>query len=120
MHGGISESLHDMSLLGKIKRPFDIPDVGIIADLTWADPDLHVAWYSGGSNTSFLVLIFERIYSILDTPLLTPVQSRPVGLAVSSVLKPSRVSAPTTTWISSSVPTSVSRMATSSSAVAGW
>lgn len=67
MHGGISESLHDMSLLGKIKRPFDIPDVGIIADLTWADPDLHVAWYSGGSNTSFLVLIFERIYSILDT-----------------------------------------------------
>uniref|UniRef100_A0A1I7UCE4 Serine/threonine-protein phosphatase n=1 Tax=Caenorhabditis tropicalis TaxID=1561998 RepID=A0A1I7UCE4_9PELO len=49
MHGGISEDLVDLKQLDKVERPCDIPDIGVIADLTWADPDTSVQMY-GESN----------------------------------------------------------------------
>uniref|UniRef100_A0A1I7UJH4 Serine/threonine-protein phosphatase n=2 Tax=Caenorhabditis tropicalis TaxID=1561998 RepID=A0A1I7UJH4_9PELO len=45
MHGGISEELYDLKQLDALKRPIDTPDIGIIADLTWADPDPDVVLY---------------------------------------------------------------------------
>uniref|UniRef100_A0A0R3PSI4 protein-serine/threonine phosphatase n=1 Tax=Angiostrongylus costaricensis TaxID=334426 RepID=A0A0R3PSI4_ANGCS len=43
MHGGISEELMDFKQ--KIERPCDIPDIGVIADLTWADPDPNISGF---------------------------------------------------------------------------
>lgn len=42
--------------LEKIDRPFDIPDIGVISDLTWADPDEKVFGYADsprGAGRSF-------------------------------------------------------------------
>lgn len=38
-HGGLSPSLKSINQIRDIERPvFDIPDVGLLCDLIWADP----------------------------------------------------------------------------------
>ncbi|PAV66499.1 hypothetical protein WR25_22524 [Diploscapter pachys] len=56
MHGGISESLVNFEQFNRLERPFDVPDVGIIADLVWADPEPSIDLYADsprGAGKSF-------------------------------------------------------------------
>lgn len=39
VHGGLSPELQDLSQIENIKRPTDVPDKGLLADLLWSDPD---------------------------------------------------------------------------------
>ncbi|TPP67039.1 Serine/threonine-protein phosphatase [Fasciola gigantica] len=39
IHGGLSPDLKKLDQLNHIRRPTEVPDIGIICDLLWADPD---------------------------------------------------------------------------------
>jgi serine/threonine-protein phosphatase PP1 catalytic subunit len=39
MHGGLSPELHNLALIANLPRPCDVPDVGLLCDLLWSDPD---------------------------------------------------------------------------------
>lgn len=42
----IIPELHDLKQISDIKRPTDIPDKGLVADLLWSDPDASVKTFS--------------------------------------------------------------------------
>lgn len=46
IHGGLSPDLHDLKQIEHIKRPTDIPDKGLLADLLWSDPDASIKNFS--------------------------------------------------------------------------
>lgn len=46
IHGGLSPDLKDLRQIENIKRPTDIPDRGLLADLLWSDPDPTVKGFS--------------------------------------------------------------------------
>lgn len=46
IHGGLSPDLDDLKQIENIKRPTDIPDSGLLADLLWSDPDPLIKNYS--------------------------------------------------------------------------
>ncbi|CDK28810.1 unnamed protein product [Kuraishia capsulata CBS 1993] len=39
VHGGLSPTLTDLDQIRSIRRPTDIPESGLLADLLWSDPD---------------------------------------------------------------------------------
>lgn len=54
IHGGPSPELKDMQQIMAIKRPTDIPDVGMLCDFLWSDPDAEVAgWGENDRGVSY-------------------------------------------------------------------
>ncbi|CAI5760585.1 unnamed protein product [Candida verbasci] len=46
VHGGLSPDLNNFEQIENIKRPTDVPDKGLLADLLWSDPDPSVKNFS--------------------------------------------------------------------------
>lgn len=54
MHGGLSPDLNQMEQIRKVMRPTDVPDVGLLCDLLWSDPEKDiVGWSENDRGVSF-------------------------------------------------------------------
>ncbi|CAL2041294.1 unnamed protein product [Caenorhabditis brenneri] len=65
MHGGISEQLKNLNQFTVFKRPLEIPDVGVLADLTWADPDPTIKLYKPSSRGASYVFGSQALRQFL-------------------------------------------------------
>ena len=53
IHGGISPDLKSIDQIKKFKRPLDIPEEGLLADLLWSDPDCTITrWGPNNRGTT--------------------------------------------------------------------
>ncbi|XP_022903579.1 serine/threonine-protein phosphatase PP1-gamma catalytic subunit B-like [Onthophagus taurus] len=52
-HGGLSPDLLDVGQIAKIRRPIDIPNEGLLADLLWSDPTPDLGWNLNDRGVSF-------------------------------------------------------------------
>jgi len=54
VHGGLSQTFHDLSQITALTKPIDVPETGFVADLLWADPDPETEFYKESERgTSF-------------------------------------------------------------------
>lgn len=55
MHGGLSPELHTLQQIANIERPCDVPDIGLLCDLLWSDPDANVTgWDNNDRGVSYV------------------------------------------------------------------
>ena len=55
MHGGLSPEMEALGQIADIQRPCDVPDVGLMCDLLWSDPDTTVSgWAENDRGVSFV------------------------------------------------------------------
>ncbi|CAD6193497.1 unnamed protein product [Caenorhabditis auriculariae] len=66
MHGGISSLFVNMDQFLLLKRPIEIPDVGVLADLTWADPDPTVEEYATSPRGASFVFGKKALRKFLE------------------------------------------------------
>ena len=43
MHGGLSPEMTSLQQIADLQRPCDVPDVGLMCDLLWSDPDTSIS-----------------------------------------------------------------------------
>ncbi|XP_033736523.1 serine/threonine-protein phosphatase PP1-like [Pecten maximus] len=54
MHGGLSPDMDNLDQIRNIERPCDVPDIGLICDLMWSDPDDDITgWGENDRGVSF-------------------------------------------------------------------
>eukprot|EP00578_Thalassiosira_sp_NH16_P000272 CAMPEP_0181136444 /NCGR_PEP_ID=MMETSP1071-20121207/33180_1 /TAXON_ID=35127 /ORGANISM="Thalassiosira sp., Strain NH16" /LENGTH=401 /DNA_ID=CAMNT_0023223141 /DNA_START=12 /DNA_END=1217 /DNA_ORIENTATION=+ len=55
MHGGLSPEMERLQQIADLHRPCDVPDVGLMCDLLWSDPDTGVnGWAENDRGVSFV------------------------------------------------------------------
>ena len=67
MHGGLSPEMTSLQQIADLQRPCDVPDVGLMCDLLWSDPDtsISVSYYLS-SFVYDLVETFKDIENCFD------------------------------------------------------
>lgn len=58
MHGGLSPKMKYLSDINGIIRPQDIPSIGILCDLLWADPEETISGF--GKNDRGVSVVFGK------------------------------------------------------------
>jgi len=55
VHGGLSPELKKLEQINRIQRPTDVPDIGLLCDLLWADPNEQVkGWQESDRGVSYI------------------------------------------------------------------
>lgn len=55
MHGGLSPEMEALQQIADLQRPCDVPDMGLMCDLLWSDPDTGVSgWAENDRGVSFV------------------------------------------------------------------
>jgi len=55
MHGGLSPELQSLQQIANIERPCDVPDMGLLCDLLWSDPDANTTgWGDNDRGVSYV------------------------------------------------------------------
>jgi len=55
VHGGLSPEMNNFNQVKNIARPTDVPDVGLVCDFLWADPDSDLSgWAENDRGVSFV------------------------------------------------------------------
>mmetsp|Transcript_7070 Transcript_7070/g.13537 ORF Transcript_7070/g.13537 Transcript_7070/m.13537 type:complete len:376 (-) Transcript_7070:97-1224(-) len=55
MHGGLSPELSNLHQIAQLRRPCDVPDVGLMCDLLWSDPDATISgWGENDRGVSYV------------------------------------------------------------------
>jgi len=55
VHGGLSPEVMSMEQIKKISRPTDVPEVGMVCDFLWADPDIDMkGWAESDRGVSYI------------------------------------------------------------------
>uniref|UniRef100_A0A7S2U9V0 Serine/threonine-protein phosphatase n=1 Tax=Attheya septentrionalis TaxID=420275 RepID=A0A7S2U9V0_9STRA len=55
MHGGLSPEMDTLQQIADLARPCDVPDVGLMCDLLWSDPDTTInGWAENDRGVSFV------------------------------------------------------------------
>ena len=55
MHGGLSPELKSLHQIAELDRPCDVPDVGLMCDLLWSDPDPVISgWGENDRGVSYV------------------------------------------------------------------
>jgi diadenosine tetraphosphatase ApaH/serine/threonine PP2A family protein phosphatase len=71
MHGGLSPELQKLEQISDIRRPCDVPDVGLLCDLLWADPDAssevsHCLRFLSPSPKVLKLSWLKKLFSLSD------------------------------------------------------
>jgi serine/threonine-protein phosphatase PP1 catalytic subunit len=55
IHGGLSPEMERLHQIANLHRPCEVPDVGIMCDLLWSNPDTAVnSWAENDGGVSFV------------------------------------------------------------------